>query len=72
MKAHLEVLTAKERATITGYNPNSVSKKCSKDLIKYFPMGNPYLGLKTYLLEFMMGLILGNKRSVSNKIRQTI
>ena len=55
MKGYPEVLTTKEIATITGYNRNSVSKWCSKDLLEYLHMGNQYLVPKTYLLEFMMG-----------------
>lgn len=35
MKGYPKVLTTKEIATITGYNRNSVSKWCSKDLWEY-------------------------------------
>ena len=55
MKAYPDVLTTKEIATITGYNRNSVSKWCTKGLLKSLHMGNQYLVPKTYLLDFMLG-----------------
>ena len=55
MRAYPDVLTTKDIAAITGYNRNSVSKGCTKGLLKSLNMGNQYLVPKIYLLEFMLG-----------------
>ena len=55
MRAYPDVLTTKDIAAITGYNRNSVSKWCTKGLLKSLHMGNQYLVPKIYLLEFMLG-----------------
>jgi hypothetical protein len=54
MRAYPDVLTTKNVAVITGYNRNSVSKWCTKGLLKSLHMGNQYLIPNTYLLEFML------------------